>query len=234
MIFRHFSALRILNGKFEWRLRKCLFSVTKAAAPVHSTYAAIKASAGFKPSNSYLTPNSNGTTKSSSILARFITNSINSLNSSGVKWRPTSSTTNRGIRIECIGNESRIVSISVLEDGFFKIPKAKIYSLESRTSNKFFIPDFFSCFAQGINYFFFAHLREWVFPFRHKFTQFSKMLFRLFDIWFYAHNHHLCLKTTTSQKIRSNIQKLYKSMGIKVRKGEAIFSFKNFKKSLLT
>lgn len=85
MIFRQSSAVRTLNGRFECRLRKCLFSVIRASAPVHSTYAAMKASAGFKPSNSYLTPNSNGTTKSSSIVERFVINSKNSLNSSGLR-----------------------------------------------------------------------------------------------------------------------------------------------------
>ena len=147
MNLRHSSAFKILKGKFEWCLKKCLFSVTNTSAPVHSVYAAIKASADFRPSNSYFAPNSNGTTKSSSIVVRFVINSINSLNSSGVRWRPTSSVINLGMRMECIEDASSIASTSILEAGFFNIPKAKIYSLESRTSSKFFAPDFFSCLS---------------------------------------------------------------------------------------
>ena len=55
------------------------------------TYAAINASAGFSPNDSYFAPNSNGTTKSSSMAVRFVTKPMNSLNSSGVKCLQTSS-----------------------------------------------------------------------------------------------------------------------------------------------
>lgn len=199
MISKQSSAFKILNGKLEWRLRKCLFSVTNISAPVHSVYAAIKASAGFRPSNSYFAPNSKGTTKSSSIVVRFVINSINSLNSSGVRWRLTSSIINLGMRIECIGNTSRIVSTRILEAGFFSIPKENIYSLESRTSSKFFIPEFFSCFAQGFNYFFFCHIRERMFSLRYKFTQFTEMLLCFFNIWFW-HNYYLFICNIPQQR----------------------------------
>lgn len=56
MSFRQSSAFNILKGKVAWRFKKCLFSVTNASAPVHSAYAAIKASADLKPLASYLTP----------------------------------------------------------------------------------------------------------------------------------------------------------------------------------
>ena len=63
MNLRQFLAVKILKGKFFWRDKKCLFSVTKMSEPVHSVYAAIRASAGFKPLASYLAPNSKGTRK---------------------------------------------------------------------------------------------------------------------------------------------------------------------------
>ncbi|HLE86711.1 MAG TPA: hypothetical protein VI727_03500, partial [Candidatus Brocadiaceae bacterium] len=51
---------------------RCAVSLHEPAmAPTHSVYAAIKASAGLKPLASYLTAISKGTTKSSSILARY-------------------------------------------------------------------------------------------------------------------------------------------------------------------
>jgi len=103
MSFRQFSALRILKGRLECCLKKCLFSDTSASAPVHSTYAAIKASAGFSPCNSYLDPNSKGTTKSSSITARFSIKSTNSENSAGDRLRRTSSIISRGMLIEYKG-----------------------------------------------------------------------------------------------------------------------------------
>jgi len=53
MSLRHFSAVNTLNGKSAWRNRKCRFSVTRQSAPAHSVYAAIKASAGFRPFASY-------------------------------------------------------------------------------------------------------------------------------------------------------------------------------------
>jgi len=184
---RQSFAFIILKGKFECLVRKCLFSVTRASAPVHSTYAAINASAGFNPFNSYWTPNSKGTTKSSSIVVRFVINPINSLNSSGVRCLPTSSAINLGMRMECIGNVSEIISRSISQAGFLKAPKPKIYSLESRMSNKFFVPDFFSGFPEGFYYFFFCHIRERMLSFRYKFSQFCKMFLCLFSDCF-CHN----------------------------------------------
>lgn len=67
MSLRHWLALQILKGSFEWwRERKCRFSLTKSSAPTYSAYAAIKASADFKPSASYFEPNEKGMSKSSS------------------------------------------------------------------------------------------------------------------------------------------------------------------------
>lgn len=103
MSLKQSFAVRTLNDKSERFFKKCLFSVISASAPVHSTYAAINASAGFSPNDSYFAPNSNGTTKSSSMAVRFVIKPMNSLNSSGVKCLQTSSTINLGIRMECIG-----------------------------------------------------------------------------------------------------------------------------------
>lgn len=159
-IFRQSSAFKIMNGKVEWCFRKCRFYVTRASAPVHSTYAAIKASAGFNPIASYFAPNSKGTTKSSSMSVKLLMNSMNSLYSSAVRWPRISSVISRGIRIICFGKASRILSRRFSEEAFFEIPNAKIYSFESRTRSKLFIPEFFSCFTNNLNDFFFFHIRK--------------------------------------------------------------------------
>lgn len=77
--------------------------------------------------------------------------------------------------------------------------EANIYSLESRTSSKFFVPEFFSCFAQGFNYFFFCHIRERMFSLRYKFTQFTEMLLCFFNIWFW-HNYYLFICDIPQQR----------------------------------
>ena len=80
--FKQSAALRTLKGRFFWLDKKCLFSDTKISAPVHSVYAAIRASADFSPFASYLEPNSKETRKSSSIVVMLIINLIKSLKTS--------------------------------------------------------------------------------------------------------------------------------------------------------
>ena len=92
MSFRHLSAVRTLKGRPGFLLRKCLFSVTRASAPTHSAYAAMKASAGLNPLDSYFKPKSKGTRKSSSMAVRVPITLINVEKSSGARWRRTSST----------------------------------------------------------------------------------------------------------------------------------------------
>lgn len=92
MSFKQFSALRTLKGSFEVWLRKCLFSVTKRSAPTYLVYAAIKASAGLSPKDSYFEPNSKGTTKSSSIVVRRFISLIKVWRSCRDKLALTSST----------------------------------------------------------------------------------------------------------------------------------------------
>lgn len=190
MSLKQSFAVRTLNDKLEQFFRKCLFSVINALAPVHSTYAAIKASAGFRPKDSYFAPNSNGTTKSSSIAVIFTMKPMNSLNSSGVKCLRTSSTISLGILMGCKGKVTIIVSKSVLEEGFLRIPKENIYSLESRTSSKFLFPEFFSCFTQGFYNLIFCHIRKGMFPLRDEFSHFFEMLLCLLRIGF-CHSYHL-------------------------------------------
>jgi hypothetical protein len=67
MSFKLFSAVSTLKGRLGCLLRKCLFSVTRASAPTHSVYAAIKASAGLNPLDSYFEPNSKGQKGSESL-----------------------------------------------------------------------------------------------------------------------------------------------------------------------
>ena len=184
MNFKQFSALRILKGRLGFWLKKCLFSVTKASAPTHSVYAAIKASAALSSINSYFEPNSKGTTKSSSMCTMSVTKPINSLKYSGARFRLTSSTINRGMRIEHKEDVEISTSRSCLQDGFFERPKPKIYMFVSRTSNNFFFPDFLSRFTEGFYDLFFSHVRKWMFSFGYKLAQFGKMLLGLFNIWF--------------------------------------------------
>ena len=63
MRFKHFPAVKTLNGKSRWQAKKCLFSVTRTSAPTHSVYAAINASAVLKPFSSYLNAISKGIIK---------------------------------------------------------------------------------------------------------------------------------------------------------------------------
>ncbi len=73
MNLREYWAVKTLKGRSVWRDKKCLFSVTKTSALIHSVYAAIRASAGLRPLASYLAPNSKGIRKSSSIVVRILT-----------------------------------------------------------------------------------------------------------------------------------------------------------------
>ncbi len=157
MIFRQSSALRILNDRFECFVRKCLFSVTRTSAPTHSAYAAMKASASFKPILSYFTPNSNGTRKSSSIEVNRLISLIKVWNSLVNKFVLTSSTIVLHILIECDGKLSVRNSKIASQLFFLAKPNPKIYSLESSTSCKFTIPKFFSSLAQFFYNFFLCH-----------------------------------------------------------------------------
>ena len=92
MNLRQVSALMTLNGRLDWRVKKCRFSVTNASAPVHSTYAAIRASAGLNPFASYLKTISKGTTMSSSTVVIVLMKLLNSWKASTDRFRVTSST----------------------------------------------------------------------------------------------------------------------------------------------
>ena len=202
MSLKQSFAVRTLNDKSERFFKKCLFSVISASAPVHSTYAAINASAGFSPDDSYFAPNSNGTTKSSSMAVRFVTKPMNSLNSSGVKCLQTSSAISLGIRMECMGKVPMIVSASILADAFLRSPKEKIYSLESRTSSKFLFPEFLSRSSHGFYNLILCHIREGMLSFRYKFPHFFKMFLGFLRIGFY-HKCHL-QKYNIKSSIESN------------------------------
>jgi len=77
-------------------------------APIHSVYAAMKASAGLKPMASYLDPNSKGTHVSSSMVVKDRTVNRNSLKASWVRLFLTSRIIMRGIRTERNGEEDNI------------------------------------------------------------------------------------------------------------------------------
>lgn len=160
MNFKHFSAVKTLNGKSEWWLKKWRFSVTKASLPVHSVYAAIKASAGLNPFASYLKTISKGTTISSSTVVIVLIKLLNSWKASTDKFRLTSSNIVRGIRMVCswvlLSNLSRKRAVV----SSFNDPKAYIYSLESMTKRSFLLPDSFSCFTQSCYNLLFAHFKN--------------------------------------------------------------------------
>lgn len=99
MRLKHFSAVRTLNGKSLWWVRKWRFSVTRTSAPTHSVYAAINASADLKPLDSYLKTISKGTTMSSSTVDIALIKLLNSWKASGDKLRLTSSNIVRGMRM---------------------------------------------------------------------------------------------------------------------------------------
>lgn len=208
MNFKQFSALMILNDRLLWRVKKCLFSVTSASAPVHSTYAAIKASADFKPIASYLAPISNGVILFSSIFVNPFMKSINSLNASGVKLLPTSSMIKRGIRKETPLPDSTIFSNSRSHNGSRIAPRAKIYMLLSSTRSKFFLPELFSNLADFVNNLLF------IFPFiggshfRHKLTNFLQTQLCLFYIGFY-HVNHLCYYDSISRDGSQVCRRMY-------------------------
>src|SRR3990167_1010006 len=185
MSFRHFSAVTTLKGKLECSDKKCRFSVTKASAPTHSVYAAIKASAGLKPLASYLTAISKGTTKSSSILVRIFITLINFAKSSGERWLRTSSTILREIRSVCRLYFSMIVKMRLLQGGTFTNPKPNMYTFESMTNSKLFLPEFFSNFAYCFNRFFLGHSCKWVAFFRYAFTKLLPQSFSLFYVFIF-------------------------------------------------
>lgn len=190
MIFRQFSALRILKGRLECLVRKCLFSDTRTSAPTHSAYAAMKASASFKPILSYFTPNSYGTRKSSSIEVNVLIKAINSRKYRGVKFRFTSSNIVRGIRTICNSLASISLSSNFNEASAFAGPKANIYSLESMTSRKFFFPYFFPCFAKLFDNIFLTHLKNRGRVFSNHLSEFVQMFLGFFGIRL-DHYYHL-------------------------------------------
>jgi len=189
----HCPAVRILKGRLACRDKKCLFSVTSTSAPVHSTYAAMSASADFNPLASYLAPNSNGISKSLSIIVAVFIKSINSLKASAVKLLRTSSIIKRVIRIGITSIDSATFARSFSQFGYRTTPKAKIYSLLSITSCKFFSPKFFSGFTNFIYYLLFTHSTVRRAGLSHQLTNFFQMHFRFFNILFY-HISHLLYK----------------------------------------
>ena len=182
--FKHVSAVSTLNGRSAWRERKCLFSVANISAPVHSVYAAIKASAGFRPFATYFSPNANGTKKSSSMIDNGLMKRINSRNSSGTRFCLTSSTIVRQIWIWWVEVFFRIRLKRIVHTSFFTKPKAKIYSFASKTNSNFFLPKFFSNLTQFLNNFSFAHSFKRRGSLGNHFTEFFKMFQRLLGTTF--------------------------------------------------
>jgi len=78
--------------------------------------------------------------------------------------------------------EKKIISNNWRQEGFLRIPRAKMYSLESRMSNKFFLPNTLAVFTDFGNYLGFSHFIQRRSAFGDKRTGFLKMFFSFFDI----------------------------------------------------
>ena|SRR3989338_2042991 len=198
MYFKADSAERILKGSGECRDKKCRFSVTSVSAPVHSVYAAIKASAGFKPRVSYFTPNAKGTSLFSSIVVNLCMKMINSLNASGVRLGRTSFAIRRGMRREISPYSSATSDRSFSQRGSLIAPKAKIYSLLSRMSSNCLLPELLSGLTDSIDYLLFGQAFVRGMHFRHQLFNFLQMRLSFFGISFIHKNHLLCKDTIFS------------------------------------
>ncbi len=185
MRFKHFSAVKTLNGKSRWQAKKCLFSVTRTSAPTHSVYAAINASAVLKPFSSYLNAISKGTIISSSIEVKAIINLLNSRKVSEDRFLFTSSKIVRGMRMLCRCDSSNNFCRKSNALYLFNGPKANMYSLESMTNCNLLFPDFLSCFSQGFYNIFLVLLENGGRFFCNFFSYLCQMLFSLFRIFHY-------------------------------------------------
>lgn len=189
MSFRHLSAVRTLNGRSDWRDKKWRFSVARISAPAHSVYAAMKASAGFNPFCSYLKTTSKGTTISSSTWVNVVRSSLNSWKASAEIFRFTSSNMVRGIRTIWRGTLINNLSKSFFAAGSFVDPKANMYSFESMTKRKFFLPDRFPGFPESFYDLILAHLKDRRRIFGDYLSKFIQMPFGLKR--FFIHIYHL-------------------------------------------
>ncbi|MFH0941073.1 MAG: (d)CMP kinase, partial [Candidatus Omnitrophota bacterium] len=188
-IFRQFAAVKTLKGRSSWRDRKYLFSVTRISALTYSAYAAINASADLRPLDSYFEPNSNGTSVSSSIFVKVFIKSINSLKASGVRLWRTSLTIRRGMRTDVSLGVLKILLRSFSDILSPRALRAKMYSLLSRMSSKFFLPELFPGFANLVNGFLFGHSAIGRAGLRHDLANFFKPPFGYLDTFFHNLSH---------------------------------------------
>lgn len=186
MSLRHFSAVSTLKGKLVCLLRKCLFSVTRASAPTHSVYAAIRASASLRPIASYLAPISKGTKKSSSTIVKALIKAMNSRTCAGWILRFTSAIIVRGIRTTCDALVSSSFSTNIKDASAFVGPKANIYSLESMTSRKLFFPELFPCLAKLFENLSLAHFENRGRISRNRLSELFKMLHGAFGVGLFS------------------------------------------------
>lgn len=138
---------------------------------------------------SYLAPNSKEMSVSSSIFVLSCRKSMNSLNASGVRFLRTSTSIKRLMRIKRTSGFSAMTSSNFSQRGSRTEPKAKIYSLLSRTSSNSLLPEFLPGFADFINYLLFRHSFIRGTDFRHKLTDFFQMHFCFFRIGFFHFSH---------------------------------------------
>lgn len=142
---RKVSALRTLKGNQPGCARKSLrFSVIKHWAPTYSVYPATKASPCLSPNASYLATISKGTSQSSSkVMPSRFKKFHNSRNRWGMEFSLISFNIERQIRISKRSGLAAIFSRSSTEEGARRLPRAKRYSLVSRTRNNLLLPELF-------------------------------------------------------------------------------------------
>ncbi len=103
------------------------------------------------------------------------------------RCRRISSTMLREIRKLYKDGCSIIVNMSLLHAGTFTNPKPNMYTFESSTSCKFFLPKFLSCFTKLFDNLFFTHSRKRIPLFSNTPTQVFPSFFSFF-CFFILHN----------------------------------------------
>ncbi len=177
--FKQVAASQTTKGNLPLWVWKCFrFSETRAWAPTNSVYAAMAASPFFKKAR-YFSPRSKGTTHFSSTEVKALIKAKNSLVCSGDSLLLTSSTIVRTIRMSWTGRFSIRNSSNSSDAVFLTKPKAKTYSLESRTKSRGLLPEFFPDLADVLNHLCLGGIGLWPSALAAKLADAGQMLFGL-------------------------------------------------------
>jgi hypothetical protein len=177
---RQAAADRTLKGRRLTLLKKWRFSLTSMSAWIHSQYAAIKASAGFNPSDSYFTPSSKGISVSSSIVILSWIVLISPLNTLDGRFLLISLMMVLGMWIVFLGIDLRSFSRRSSEEWPRTNPTADKNSLVSKTSRNLFFPELFSDPAHFTNGLFFGESLKRIWRVFRNFAEPLKLFFNAF------------------------------------------------------